>query len=89
MNNILEMNLFYIKYNLLPNLVAFGLAYGYYNNLKINYSLKDYYNHIVNLFNIYHIDLKDEYRIINNILINKYSLLIVNTDTLEFIKIKK
>lgn len=89
MNYLLEMNYFYIKYNLLPNLVAFGLAYSYYSNLKINHSLKDYYNNIVNFFNIYHIDLKDEYRIINNILINKYSLLIVNTDTLEFMRIKK
>lgn len=89
MNNLIEMNMFYIKYNLLPNLVAFGLAYSYYNNIAINYSLSEYYNQIVSFFNVNHIDLKDEYRLINSILFNKYSLLLTNTDTLEFMKIKK
>lgn len=89
MNDLIEMNLFYIKYNLLPNLMAFGLAYSYYNKININCSLNEYYNHMFSFFNIYHIDLKEEYRMINNILINKYSLLIINTDSLELIKIKK
>lgn len=89
MNNLIEINIFYIKYNLLPNLVAFGLAYSYYNDIIINYSLNDYYNRIQSFFNIYQVTLKEEYRLINNILINKYSLLMINTEPLEFIKIKK
>lgn len=89
MNNLIEMNLFYIKYNLLPNLMAFGLAYSYYNKININCSFNEYYNRMFSFFNIYRIDLKEEYRMINNILINKYSLLIINTDSIELIKIKK
>lgn len=89
MNNLMEINMFYIKYNLLPNLVAFGLAYSYYSDIKLKYSLSDYYNRIVTFFNVYQIELKDEYRLINSILLNKYSLLIINTDTLELMRIKK
>lgn len=89
MNNIMQMNLFYIKYSLLPNLVAFGLAYSYYNNIKLNCSLSYYYNYILNLFNICRIDLKDEYRIINNILIYKYSLIIVDVNYIELVALKK
>ncbi len=85
---MIEINLFYIKYNLLPNLIAYGLAYSFHSKKKINCSFKEYYNYILSFFNIQYVDLIDEYRIINNILINKYALLLINTDDIELVRLK-
>ena len=39
-----EINLYYIKYNVVPNLVAFGLAYSYYNKITLDCSMDEYFN---------------------------------------------
>ena len=87
--NINEVNLYYIKYNIIPNLISFGLAYSYYNKIELNCSLKEYINNVLSLFNIYNISIIDEIKLVDNILINRYKIMIINVDKIEFISIKK
>lgn len=92
MNNwkkVNEANLFYIKYNILPNLIAFGLAYSYYNNIKLDCNIWQYFNSVFSLFNICNINMQDQFKLVDNILINKYHLMIINAYDLEIIRIKK
>lgn len=92
MNNwskINEANMFYIKYNILPNLIAFGLAYSYFNKIDLDCSIWQYFNNVISMFNIYGINIKEQFKLVDNILINKYNLMIINVYKIEFIKIKK
>lgn len=92
MNNwskINEANMFYIKYNILPNLIAFGLAYSYFNKIDLDCSIWQYFNNVISIFNICGIDIKEQFKLVDNILINKYNLMIINVYKIEFIKIKK
>ncbi len=92
MNNwskINEANMFYIKYNILPNLIAFGLAYSYFNKIDLDCSIWQYFNNVISIFNIYGTDIKEQFKLVDNILINKYNLMIINVYKIEFIKIKK
>lgn len=92
MNNwskINEANMFYIKYNILPNLIAFGLAYSYFNKIDLECSIWQYFNNVISIFNICGIDIKEQFKLVDNILINKYNLMIINVYKIEFIKIKK
>ncbi len=84
-----EANLFYIEYNILPNLIAFGLAYTFYNKLKLNCSIWEYFNNVLSLFNISNINIKKQFKLVDNILINKYNLMVVDVYNIELIKIKK
>lgn len=92
MNNwskINEANMFYIKYNILPNLIAFGLAYSYFNKIDLDCSIWQYFNNVISIFNICGINIKEQFKLVDNILINKYNLMIINVYKIEFIKIKK
>ncbi len=84
-----EINLYYIKYNVVPNLVAFGLAYSYYNKITLDCSMDEYFNNVFALFNIVNINIKDQFKLVDNILINRYKLIIIKTDSIELIKIRK
>lgn len=88
-NKINEANLFYIKYNILPNLIAFGLAYSFYNRIRLECSIWEYFNNVFSLFNICDINIRDQFKLVDNILINRYGLMIINVYDLEIIKIKK
>lgn len=84
-----EVNMFYIKYNVLPNLIAFGLAYSYYNKIDLNCGMRAYFNNVFSLFNIVNINIKDQFKLADNILINKYKLMIIKVNPIEIIKIRK
>ena len=83
-----EVNLYYIKYNIIPNLVAFGLAYSFYNKIKLDCSLKEYINNVLSLFNVYNVQINDQMKLVDNILITKYKLMIINVEKIELINIK-
>ena len=92
MNNwhdINEVNLYYIKYNILPNLISFGIAYAYYNEINLDCSLKEYINNVISLFNIYNIQVKDQIKLVDNILLNRYKLMVINTEKIEIIDLGK
>ena len=74
-----EINLYYIKYNVVPNLVAFGLAYSYYNKITLDCSMDEYFNNVFALFNIVNINIKDQFKLV----------IIIKTDSIELIKIRK
>lgn len=84
-----DVNMYYIKYNVLPNLIAFGLAYSYYNKIDLNCGTKEYFNNVFSLFNIVNINIKDQFKLADNILINRYKLMIIKVDPIEIIKIRK
>lgn len=84
-----EANLYYIKYNVLPNIIAFGLAYAFFNHIRLKCSIYQYFNNVISLFNIRNINIYDQFKLVDNILINKYGLMIINFYDLEIIKIKK
>lgn len=84
-----DVNMYYIKYNVLPNLIAFGLAYSYYNKIDLNCGMKEYFNNVFSLFNIININIKDQFKLADNILINRYKLMIIKVDPIEIIKIRK
>lgn len=83
-----EVNLYYIKYNIIPNLIAFGLAYSFYNRIKLDCSLKEYINNVLSLFNVYNIQINDQMKLVDNILISRYKLMILNVEKIEIINIK-
>ena len=87
--NINEVNLYYIKYNIIPNLISFGLAYSYFNKIELNCSLKEYINNVISLFNVYNININDQMKIVDTILITKYKLMILNVEKIQLINIKK
>lgn len=88
-NRINEANIFYLKYNVLPSLVAFGIAYAFFNKIRLECSIWEYFNSVYSLFNVCDIDLKEQFKLVDNILINRYGLMIINVYDLEIIKIKK
>ncbi len=81
-------DLLYLKYNLIPNYIAFNIIQDYYNN-NINMSFIGYYNKIMKYINVNNLEYEDIYRIVFNTLVNKYSLLIINIDKLEIRELKK
>lgn len=87
--DINEVNLYYLKYNIIPSLIAFGLTYSYYNQIILNCSLNEYIKNVLSLFNVIGINIDEEKKLVDNILFNKYKLLIINVDKIEIININK
>ena len=51
--------------------------------------MDEYFNNVFALFNIVNINIKDQFKLVDNILINRYQLIIIKTDSIELIKIRK
>lgn len=77
----------YIEYNLLPNMIAFTFNYIYNTNLPINESYITLYNTIKTYINIVGENEYLVYKLVIDILKNKYHLTVINLNPLVLKKI--
>lgn len=91
MNSWKKLNdslLYYMEYNILPNMLAYGLAYSFFNKLSLDCSFSQYFNSVLSMFNIIDIEMKKQFKLVDKILTSKYGVLIINIDPIEIIKIR-
>lgn len=81
-NEINKQLSYFIEYNILPNMISYVINLMYHNNINSNDFFYNIYNSVKSYINITGESKKLVINIVNNILKNKYGLIIIKYNPL-------